>query len=302
MHRANKKGTMKDYFTILGVNAEASEDDIKRAYRTLAMKHHPDRGGDQAKFQEIQEAYSVLTDPQRRAEWEAQRHGNPFGQGMPGGFHFNFNFGGPGQGFDINDIFNNFNGDPFAGFRNQQRRNRDLKVIVDLDLVSTLEPQKKHISVKHINGTRHTVTIDVPKGVNSSVQMKYAGHGDHSYADLPPGDLYIQFRVHGHPEFGVEGLDLIKPIKLNCIDAIVGANLRVQGLDGKEFDVTVPQGVQNGFRMRIGQQGLWALDHPVRGSLILQIELMVPTDYTAEQLQILELFQSDYKTRKGNAR
>ena len=143
MRRATKKGTMKDYFNILGVGADASEEDIKRAYRTLAMKHHPDRGGDQAKFQEIQEAYSVLTDPQKRAEWEMHRNGNPFGQGMPGGFHFNFNFGGPGQPFDINDIFGQFNGDPFQGFRQQQRRNRDLKVVVDLDLASTLEPQKK---------------------------------------------------------------------------------------------------------------------------------------------------------------
>lgn len=291
---------MKDYFNILGVAPGASEDEIKKAYRSLAMKHHPDRGGDQAKFQEIQEAYATLSDPQKRAEWEMQK------QGGPGGFHFNFNFGqgGGGDPFDIHDIFRNFQHghDPFAQFRQQQqnqKRNRDLRVVVDLALAETLEKQTKHISVKHLNGQRETVTIDIPRGVNGAMQMKYAGHGDRSYAELPPGDLYIQFRVHAHPDFIIEGLDLVKVVKLNCIDAITGTTVKIVGLDGKEFSWNVPVGTQNNSRFRIAQNGLWSLDHPVRGSLIIHLELVVPTNLTAEHLIALEQISTEIKNNTG---
>jgi DnaJ-class molecular chaperone len=296
---------MKNYFDILGVADTASEDEIKKAYRSLAMKHHPDRGGDQAKFQEIQEAYAVLTDPQKLAEWQSQFNGNPFARGARGapggGFHFNFGGAPGGDPFDIHDIFRNFQqgGDPFGGFRQQPRRNRDLKVQVDLDLASTLDKQTKHISVKHINGHRETVTVDIPRGVNGNMQMKYAGHGDRTVSDLPPGDLYISFRVHGHPDFIVEGLDLIRVIKLNCLDAITGTTINISGLDNKQFDWNVPVGTQNGARFRIAQQGLWSVEHPIRGSLILQIELIVPTNFTAEQLLSLEKISKEFKENTG---
>lgn len=296
MYRANKKGTMKDYYSILGINPTASEDEIKKAYRSLAMKHHPDRGGDQERFQEIQEAYSVLTDPQKKAEWEAQKHGHRFHPGNDG-FNFNFNFGG--SPFDIHDIFTNFHGggNPFHGFAQRQRRNKDLKVVIDLDLASTLQPQVKNISVKHVNGSRHDVQIEIPRGVNGSVQMKCAGHGDRSHPDLPPGDLYVHFRVHENPEFNIEGLDLIKVIKVNCLDAMIGENIIVTGLDNKKFDVTIPPGIQNGMRFRIPQEGLYAVDHPVRGNLLVQVELKIPTDLTEEQLLMITKIANEYKLK-----
>jgi DnaJ-class molecular chaperone len=301
---------MKNYFNILGITENASEEDIKKAYRKLAMKHHPDRGGDQNQFQEIQEAYSVLTDPQKRSQWELQRRsrgGNPFGgaQGaQPGGFHFNFNFGqSGGDPFDLHDLFRNFHqgNDPFSTFRQQQqlRRNKDLRVVIDLDLASTLEKQTKHISVKHLNGQRETVTIEIPRGINNNVQMKYAGHGDKSHSDLPPGDLYINFRVHAHPDFSIEGIDLVKIIKLNCIDAITGTTVNLFGLNGSEFSFNIPVGTQNGSRFKIGHQGLWSVEHSIRGNLILQIETLVPTNLNTEQLLLLEKISKELKENNG---
>lgn len=286
---------MKDYFNILGIAPSASEDEIKKAYRSLAMVHHPDRGGDQSKFQEIQEAYAVLSDPQKRSEWEMNRQGrNPFNQGRGG---FDFNFGQP-RGDPFENIFRHFQqGGDFG--RQQQRVNRDLKVVVDLDLADTLAPQTKHISVKHLNSHRETVTVEIPRGVSSNMQMKYSGHGDQSYPDLPAGDLYISFRILRHPDFDIEGLDLIRAIKLNCIDAITGSTLSIKGLDGTEFSWNVPVGTQNGSRFRIGQQGLWSIDHPVRGSLILHINLVVPSNLTAEQLITLEQISKELKENTG---
>lgn len=295
---------MKNYFDILGVSPEASEEDIKKAYRSLAMKHHPDRGGDQAKFQDIQEAYNTLSDPQRRAEWEMQRQGHRQFHAGPGGFHFNFGFPQAGNPFDIHDIFRNFQQgqDPFNGFRQAQqpRRNRDLRVSIDLDLASTLEKQTKHISVKHINGHRETVSIDIPRGVNGSMQMKYAGHGDRSHSDLPAGDLYINFNVHAHPDFIIEGIDLIRVVKLNCIEAVTGTTVRVNGLDGSEFDANIPVGTQNNSRFRIHNQGLYSVEHPHRGSLILHIELVVPNNLNTEQLLSLEKIVKELKQSGHN--
>ena len=280
---------MKDYFNILGVDQNASDDEIKRAYRSLAMKHHPDRGGDQAKFQEIQEAYGTLGDPQKKAEWIAQTRGGPFRH--PGGFQFNF--GEPG-GNQFDEFFRQF---ADAGFARAQmhRRNKDLKVIIDLDLASTLEAQQKHISVKHLNGSVRTVTIDVPRGVNGNMQMKYAGHGDQSQADLPPGDLYINFRILRHPEFDIEGIDLVKTIRLSCLEAITGTSLKIKTLDGTELEWNVPVGTQANSKFRLGQYGLWNLNHPVRGNLIGVVQLTVPTNLTTEQLLAVEKLSTEIK-------
>ena len=290
---------MKDYFNILGVAQTANDEEIKRAYRSLAMKHHPDRGGDLAKFQEIQEAYGVLSDPQKKAEWDMQKQGNPFGpQGHPGGF--NFNFGGRAGGSPFDEIFKHFQGDQFGTGHQPPQRNRDLKVNVDLELASTLEAQQRHISVTHLNGNITTVTIEIPRGVNGNMQMKYASHGDHSQPNIPPGDLYINFRILRHPEFDLDGLDLIKTIRLNCFDAVIGATIKLKTLEGKELEWNVPAGTQNNAKFRLGQFGLWNIDHPVRGTLIGHIQITVPTNLTTEQLVAVEKLSKEIKENTGN--
>jgi molecular chaperone DnaJ len=162
-------------------------------------------------------------------------------------------------------------------------------------LSSTLDKQTKHISVKHLNGHRETVTIEIPRGVNSNMQMKYAGHGDRSHSDIPAGDLYINFRVHQHPDFIIEGIDLIRIVKLNCIDAVTGTTIEIKGLDGTQFSINIPVGTQNGTRLKVGSQGLYSIEHPVRGSLLLHIEITVPTNLNTEQLLALEKISQELK-------
>ena len=280
---------MKDYYGILGVAATASDDEVKKAYRSLAMKHHPDRGGDQAKFQEIQEAYAVLGDPQKKAEWQHSQH-DPFRGHGDGGFHFNMG------GMDINDLFRSFHGghNPFEQM--QRPRNRDLRVVVDLDLPSTLNPQTKHISVKHINGERKTLTIEVPRGVRTGMQMKYAGHGDHSRSDAQPGDLFIEFNVLPYKNFRVENLDVIQTIKLDCLDAVTGIELTIDGLEDRQFSWNVPAGTQTGAKFRVSGQGVWAVDQPIRGNMIIVIDVVVPTGLTREQLSAVQ----DFKQQLNN--
>ena len=286
---------MKDYFNILGVGKSASEDEIKKAYRGLAMKHHPDRGGDSNKFQEIEEAYRVLSDPNQRQQWEQQSR-NPFGGGQQGGgFHFNFG----GGGMDINDIFRNFHGgDPFDIFgrqQQQQRRNRDLRIAIQLDLASTLEKQNKTISVQHLNGQRQELNVEIPRGARNGMQMKYGGHGDRSNLGIEPGDLYIEFQISPHPEFQIDGIDLIKNIQLDCLDAITGTEIIINGLDGRQFSWTVPAGTQTDAKFKIPGQGLWHLEHPVRGNIIAVVAVVVPAGLTREQKDAVEELKTKIK-------
>ena len=283
---------MKDYFNILGVGKAASEDDIKKAYRGLAMKHHPDRGGDLTKFQEIEEAYRVLSDPNQRQQWEQQSR-NPFSGGQPGGgFQFNFSEGG----MDIHDIFRGFQaGNPFGMFKQQQQRNRDLKIAIQLDLASTLEKQNKTISVQHLNGKRQELNVEIPRGARDKMQMKYSGQGDRSVNGMPPGDLYIEFQIQPYPEFQINGIDLIKNVQLDCLDAITGTEVLINGLDGRQFSWNIPAGTQTGTKFNIAGQGLWHLEHPVRGSIIAVVTVVVPSGLNQEQKAAVEELKTKIK-------
>jgi curved DNA-binding protein len=277
---------MKDYFNTLGVAPDASDEDIKRAYKRLAMKHHPDRGGDQSEFQAIQEAYSTLSDPHKRQQWEQQRQFG--GAHNQEGFHFNFGFGQ-----DINDIIRQFHGGgPFGGFRQQPARNRDLRVGIEFDLESTLSDQIHHINVQHTNGQNKTVEIKIPRGVQSGMQMRYAGHGDSAIPNVTAGDLYVDFRVRQHLDFRIHGINLSKTVTLNCIDAIIGTTLQVTGIDGKLFEISIPPVTQHDSKFRIAGQGLWDINQPVRGDLLVHILLQVPSAPTAEQLERLQQLKS----------
>ena len=272
---------MKDYYNILGLQPTASEDEIRQAYKRLAMKHHPDRGGDQAQFQEVQEAHSVLTDPQKRQQWEHQR---AFGQAGPhGNFGFHFNFGP-----DINDIINQFHGGTFFGQGFQRpARNRDIKTLMDIDLASTLDPQTKFVEIKDQHHNVRTVQVNVPRGVQSGMQMRFPGHGDHSNKSAAPGDLYVEFRLRPHPDFRVDGINLIKTLRVNAIDAILGQDITVTGLDNRMFDVKIPPATQPNTNLALAQQGLYDINSQRRGDLVLEIIIDVPKRVTAQQLERL---------------
>lgn len=273
---------MKDYFKILGVEPNANEDEIRSAYKKLAMKHHPDRGGDQAVFQDVQEAYSTLTDPQKRAQWDQQRHFQQHGN--QNGFHFQFNFGG---GDPFQDILRQFHGHgaPFGFQRPQQ--NRDLRTTISLDLASTLEAQVKYVDIRNADGSTKTVQVNVPRGVQTNMQMRFGGHGETRYSNLPPGDLYVDFRVEAHPDFAVNGINLHSKLNINAIDAITGVQSSVKGLDGKSFAVNIPSGTQHGTQLRLAGQGLWDINVPRRGDLMVEVTVEVPKVVTLEQVDRL---------------
>lgn len=273
-----------NHYEILGVDSKATSDEIKRAYRKLASQHHPDKGGDKTKFQEIQAAYDTLSDNSRRQQYDMQLNG--FGGDPNIRFHWHSaDMGHP----DIAEIFRGFGfgGDPFSPFRQQQRRNKDLRIEIPLPLVSTLEEQSKTVSVQTTNGHRETVEVKIPRGVTNGTQIKYSGLGDNLFNTLPRGDLYVQFRVHDAEGFIANGVDLFQRINVNCLLAITGGDITVSGIDGKTFSLTLPAGTQPGMKFRLSSQGLYVLNSEQRGDLYVEVAITVPRNLTSEQLEIV---------------
>lgn len=271
-----------DYYSILGVPRGASEEEIKRAYRKLAMQHHPDRGGDQIQFQQVQEAYDTLGDPQKR-----QAYDNP----QPQGAHFSFNFGG---GDPFGDIFSQFGFgpgmDPFAHMRQQQRRNKDIRIRVHVSLSETLKEQTKTISVQTSTGERQTVNVVIPQGITTGSTIKYPGLGDNMFTTLPRGDLIVQFVVDEDAQYSVQGIDLVYKVVINSLDAMAGVAVDIPSLEGRIFNMQIPAGTSHGAKFRIPNQGLYAMNQngQVRGNLIVEIFVDVVKCTTPQQLDLIQ--------------
>ena len=266
-----------DYYSILGINRDASQDDIKRAYRKQASVHHPDKGGDTRRFQEIQEAYATLSDPEKRAQYD-----NPV---PPDTFQFNEQ--------DMNEIFRHFgfhfgHSNPFQ--QQRRARNKDLKVGVVIDLASTAERQEKILSVRHTNGERETVNITIPQGVMPGTLLKFPGLGDRRLEQVPRGDLYVDLQIQIPDGVQIAQGELYQKHSLDVLDAITGADITVTTPFNEECTISVPAGIQQGTRMRLKNRGLY--NSPGRGDLYLIVELKVPRDLTPNQLELIKQAKS----------
>ncbi len=267
-----------NYYETLGITKNATPEEIKRAYRKLASQHHPDKGGDTAMFQKVEEAYRVLSDPQKRAEYD-----NPVQQMGPGHFHFNFGSN------NVEDIFAQFGFDMFGRRQAPQpRRNKDIRTELVVTLKETLKDQNKTLSVKTSNGHRQNVDIVIPKGITSGTVMKYPGMGDNMFENLPRGDLYITVNVMADQSYKVSGLDITTSLTIDCFQAILGSEQTVVGIDGKEFLINTPQGCQPNTKLKIPGEGLPGFQNDIKGNLYISVSVKIPTNLTDEQKQLIK--------------
>ena len=280
------------HYETLGVGEEAAPDEIKRAYRKLASQHHPDKGGDTQRFQEIQTAYDTLSNDEKRQQYDFERKNPGHGPGVQ--FHWNGNGGMPGG---MEDIFRQFGfpgGDPFAQFRQQQqpRRNKDLRVHIEVDLASTFQEQHKTLSVQTTKGTRETVEVTIPRGIGNGTQIKYSGLGDNLFETLERGDLFVQVEVAVPKNFHLHGLDLYTQLEVNCLRAITGTVITLTHVDGKQFELTIPPGAQPGTKFRISQQGAYQMNSHLRGDLYAELAITVPRNLSSEHLSLIQQINS----------
>jgi len=285
----------KDYYKILGVNKNATEEEIKKAFRKLAHEHHPDKkGGNEARFKEISEAYAVLSDKQKRAQYDAfgSSVSNGFGgaQGFSG-FHANQGFGGfdfsgfsgNAQGFeniDLNDIF----GSIFGGGR-RVRRGRDVQVDIELDFKDSIfgTTRKVHINSKLVKAKE--VSVQIPAGIEGGQMMRMNGMGE-TIEGGHPGDLYIRIHVRSHQHLRKEGYNLVMDMSIKLSEALLGANRAVSTLDG-EIEVKIPAGTNTGNVLRVKSKGV-PQGNNQRGDLYIRMNVKLPDKLSKEAKKLVE--------------
>ena len=276
---------MPSYYEILGVEKSATADDIKRAYRKLASKHHPDKGGDTARFQEIQTAYDTLSDPQRRQQYDMMGQAGPQHQGFgfgPGQFDFSgFQGFGPGDPFmDLRDFF-------ARGQQRQQRRNKDIVVQHPISLFDSLTGKKETIQYRTSVGTNTTVEIEIPPAVNFGYRVRYPNHGDDAVPNLPRGDLILDISMVLPHNYWVEHNNLLHTrIEISVWQAIVGGDYYFTNFDGKQFKIKVPAGTQPATKFRLNGQGMM-LNKQTRGDMCLVTEINIPAIHDSERVSII---------------
>ena len=263
-----------DYYSILGVAKSANQDDIKRAYRKLAMQHHPDKGGDEAKFKQINEAYSVLSDPNQRAQYD-----NPQPQ------RFNFN----NTQFDFNDIF----GQAFGAGSRRQRTNRDVTIAVTLDLEDIITGKKLVARYSLPSGKIEESNIDIPPGVDQGLGIRFEGLGDNSLSYLPRGDLIVRINIKNHPVWRREGRDLYTTKKISVFDCMLGTTVEIETLDQRRLQITVPAGTQPSAVFNLPGYGVSDIRTGATGNAYLQINATVPKISDANILIQLESIRNE---------
>lgn len=265
---------MTDYYQTLGVDPSASQDEIKAAYRKLAMKHHPDRtGGDDTKFKQIQEAYATVGDDAKRAEYEQMRRGGPQVRFTTGGMpDFAEMFGGA---FDPFGHRSNPFGDIFGQHRGM-RRNRDLNIQCQITLVDSYQGKQLEASYTLPSGRLQTVVINVPAGIEHGATIRYAGLGDDSHPSLQRGDLNVTILVMPDPKFRREGNDLYTTIDISPIEAMIGCKKVVTSINGVRLNIDVRPGVETGVEYAVTGHGFTNVNNNTRGRLIAQLVIKTP--------------------------
>lgn len=283
----------KDFYKVLGVSKDVSEAELKKVYRKLSRKYHPDTNpGDakaEAKFKEISEAYSVLSDKKERAEYDQVRAmgggarftGGPGGnQNFGGGFNGGQNFGGGG----FEDVFANLFGGGMGGFNRGPQRGADLSMSTTLDFIDGVKGTQLKVRL----GNSDT-TIKIPAGVMDGQKIKIAGKGQASPNGGPNGDLIIQVTVKPHPVFSREGNNLRLTVPVTFTEAVLGATIEVPTLGGEPVKLKVAPGTPNGRVLRVKGRGV----HTTKGEgdLLATVEIAVPSHISEKAKKALESFE-----------
>ena len=374
----------RDYYEILGVSKSASIDEIKAAYRKLALKYHPDRCPEnkkkecEEKFKEISEAYSVLADPEKRKQYDMF---GTVGVGSSTGYDYSYTntwesfkdiFSDFEDIFNINDLFDMFFG---TGGRRRKttkttrdyytpRPGRDIYYDIEINLEDVVRGSERTIEIPYeevcpvckgkgyppnakvykcptcggtgqvtthkgfftmittcpdCHGTGQKVSevcpkcggtgkissmkkvkVKIPIGIQEGQLIRIKGMGEPGQNGGPNGDLYLRVIIRPHPKFKRKGSNLETSLKINMVQAALGTEKIIEGIDGKRIRIKIPPGTQHGTKLRIRGEGLPFPNSNLRGDLFVRIEVEIPTDLTDEEKALLKRFEQLYSSRRGS--
>lgn len=314
----------KNYYEILGVDKNASNEEIKKAYRKLAKQYHPDAnpGNDKAeeKFKDINEAYEVLSDSEKKRKYDTLGSNMNF----KNGFDFDpsqYGFGGKRQEYRgdagaFSDFFNAFFGknainlDDFfsglgfggsngVGYRTYTEKQYDTRrsvfhdgADVETEMTVTLEEAffgaEKKIQVRQIDEQVKSLLVKIPPGIRDCEKIRLAGLG-HPGPNGQMGDLFIKVKLKEHTTFKLEGSDMVFDLYLNPWEAALGCQVKIPSIDGT-LSIKIPPGIQSGQRLRLAGKG-YKSGGGGRGDLFAEVMIMVPRDMTGEERRLFEQFQ-----------
>lgn len=280
---------MADHYATLGVPKNATQDEIKKAYRKLAAQHHPDRGGDTAKFQEIQGAYAILSDPEKKAQYD---NPSPFGTSADGGWQ---QAGGFPPGFE--DILRQFGGNPFGDIfgrgRPQVHKNRTLNMQTTISLEDAFNGKDLIATIGLPSGKEQVVEVKIPAGVQDGTTLRLAQMGDDSIPGQPRGDIHLTINIMPHNKFNRQGDDLICGLDISCIDAMLGKTVQIETIDKKILEISIKPGIQHGQLIGAPGYGMPKISDPrFKGRMLMSVNITIPTNLSDAQKQILsEHFQ-----------
>ena len=291
-----------DYYKILGVSKTASEAEIKKAYRKLALKYHPDKANGnkdfEAKFKEISEAYAVLSDKDKRSQYDTYGSAD---------FQQRYSQEDIFRNFDIGDILKEFGfgggnrrfsggfstgANPFGrGMGGQQRprqiKGRDLEYELSLTLEEIINGTSKTININR-GTSMDTISVKVPRGMTLGKRIRVAGKGEESPHGGPPGDLFIKSRPINTPEFTVEGNDIYTTREIRLTQAILGTKVEIKTPVGKSISLNVPKGTKHKAKMRLAGQGIPQISDSGAGDLFVVIHVHMPKRLNDEQKKLVE--------------
>jgi len=298
----------KDYYEVLGVPRNATDEEIRKAFRKLARQYHPDVAKDkkkaEEKFKEINEAYEVLGDPEKRRQYDELgshwKSGAEFRPppgwenmhatgGFPGGFRFEreFHFGGTGFSDFFEQLFGRHG--HFRGFQThwpeeEAQRGQDVEADIMVTLEEALKGSVRTITLER-DGQQEVHKVKIPAGILPGQKLRVPGWGNFGTGGGAAGDLYLRVRLARHPDFEVQGKDLVYELELPPWDAVLGAEVKVPTLEGS-VTIKIPPGTQNGRKLRVRGHGLGKENE--RGDLIVQIKIQVPEHVNERQRKLWE--------------
>lgn len=297
----------KDYYKILGVEKSASTDEIKKAYRKLAMKYHPDRNPDnkayEEKFKELTEANEVLSDSDKRkkydtlgSNWKQYEHAGSGG------------FGGAGRGGyqysgDINDLFGNVGGfsdffesffgggfrsarggSPYGGARTHAQKGNDYESTLNITLEEAHRGGERQLKV---DGKK--IKIKITPGIQEGRKLRLKGMGAQGKSGGERGDLYLKIHITDHPWFEKKGDDLYFNLNVDLYSAVLGGKEKIETIDGKRIMITIDKGTDSGTTLRLKGMGMARTDNPeLRGDLFVKVMVSVPKKLSKQEIELFE--------------
>ena len=289
---------MKDYYKILGVGETATNEQIKKAFKDIAKKEHPDRGGNKDRFQEASEAHDTLKNSQKRHDYDTQRKfGGATRQGGQGQHPFfnedifsDFFSGFSGGDMDFNGRFNFTKDGRTRTFRSGPKANRNIQVRMAISIKEAMMNNEKTINYKLPSGREEFATVKIPAGVQHGVTFKFNGMGDDSVRNVPRGDLMVQMSVLDSDGYTRKGNDLYTDKTIDCFQAIRGHEIKLKTLEDSVITVKAPAGTQHGTLLSVKGKGMPVhRTLNIRGNLYIKVLVLIPQLSTADLKNIKDL-------------